>query len=69
VRRASAARDSSSNLSCANWKPSAATWWGSGAGAGTSWNSVSHFTGPIDPATGEPIFDLAKAAFDRFRCD
>jgi hypothetical protein len=40
----------------------------SGVGAGTSWNSVMHFTGPIDPATGEPIFDLAKVAFDRFSC-
>jgi hypothetical protein len=35
---------------------------------GTSWNSVMHFTGPIDPATGEPIFDLAKVAFDRLSC-
>jgi opacity protein-like surface antigen len=40
----------------------------SGVGAGTSWNSVSHFTGPVDPATGEPIFDLAKVAFDRLNC-
>lgn len=40
----------------------------SGVGAGTKWNSVSHFTGPIDPATGEPILDLAKVAFERFRC-
>jgi len=39
----------------------------SGVGAGTSWNSVSHFTGPVDE-NGEPIFDLAKVAFDRFRC-
>ena len=40
----------------------------SGVGAGTSWNSVDHFTGPIDPATGEPNFDLAKVAFSRFSC-
>jgi hypothetical protein len=40
----------------------------SGEGAGTNWNAVSHFTGPVDPATGEPIFDLAKVAFDRFTC-
>jgi hypothetical protein len=40
----------------------------SGVGAGTKWNSVSHFTGPVDPATGEPLFDLAKVAFDRLNC-
>jgi hypothetical protein len=39
----------------------------SGVGAGTKWNSVSHFTGPVD-ANGEPIPSLAKVAFDRFRC-
>ncbi|TCM42776.1 hypothetical protein EV648_110317 [Kribbella sp. VKM Ac-2568] len=25
-------------------------------------------TGPIDPVTGEPNFDLAKVAFERFSC-
>jgi hypothetical protein len=40
----------------------------SGVGAGTSWNAVMHFTGPIDPVTGEPNFDLAKVAFERFNC-
>jgi VCBS repeat-containing protein len=39
----------------------------SGVGAGTNWNEVTHFTGPVD-ASGEPILDLAKVAFDNFRC-
>jgi hypothetical protein len=39
----------------------------SGVGAGTKWNEVMHFTGPVD-AAGDPILDLAKIAFDRFRC-
>jgi hypothetical protein len=39
----------------------------SGVGAGTSWNSVSHFTGALD-ANGEPIPDLVKVAFDKFSC-
>jgi hypothetical protein len=39
----------------------------SGVGAGTSWHEVNHFTGPLD-ADGNPIFDLAKVAFDRFTC-
>ena len=33
-----------------------------GVGAGTSWNSVSHFTGALDEAT-DP-----KVAFDKFSC-
>jgi hypothetical protein len=39
----------------------------SGVGAGTKWNSVSHFTGALD-ADGNPILDLVKVAFDRFNC-
>jgi hypothetical protein len=39
----------------------------SGVGAGTSWHEVMHFTGPFD-ADGNPLFDLAKVAFDRFSC-
>lgn len=39
----------------------------SGMGAGTHFNDVSHFTGPVD-ADGNPIFSLAKVAFDRARC-
>jgi hypothetical protein len=39
----------------------------SGVGAGTNWNSVSHFTGALD-ADGNPIPDLVKVAFDNFRC-
>jgi energy-converting hydrogenase Eha subunit E len=39
----------------------------SGVGAGTTWHEVSHVTGPLD-ADGNPIFDLAKVAFDRFTC-
>jgi hypothetical protein len=39
----------------------------SGVGAGTSWNEVMHFTGPFD-ADGNPMFDFAKVAFDKFRC-
>jgi hypothetical protein len=39
----------------------------SGVGAGTNWNSVSHFTGALD-ADGDPIPDLVKVAFDKFRC-
>src|SRR6266699_3752861 len=39
----------------------------SGVGAGTHFNEVSHFTGPVD-ADGNPIFSLAKVAFDRANC-
>ena len=39
----------------------------SGVGAGTHFNENSHFTGPVD-ADGNPIFDLAKVAFDNARC-
>jgi hypothetical protein len=39
----------------------------SGVGAGTNWNEVMHFTGALD-ANGEPILDLTKVAFDKFRC-
>ncbi len=39
----------------------------SGVAAGTSWHEVSHFTGPFD-ADGNPLFDLAKVAFDRLSC-
>jgi hypothetical protein len=39
----------------------------SGVGAGTNWNSVSHFTGALD-ADGNPIPDLVKVAFDKFTC-
>jgi hypothetical protein len=38
-----------------------------GPGAGTSWNEVMHATAPLD-AEGNPILDLAKVAFDNFRC-
>ena len=40
----------------------------SGVGAGTSFNDVFHFTGPVDLQTEEPIPDLAKVIFDRARC-
>jgi hypothetical protein len=39
-----------------------------GVGAGTSFNDVSHFTGPVDLQTMEPIPSLAKVIFDRARC-
>ena len=39
----------------------------SGVGAGTSWHENMHFTGPFD-ADGNPQFDLAKVAFDKFTC-
>ena len=39
----------------------------SGVGAGTNWNEVMHFTGALD-ANENPIPDLTKVAFDRFRC-
>lgn len=39
----------------------------SGAGAGTHFNEVSHFTGPVD-ADGNPILSLAKVAFDNASC-
>jgi hypothetical protein len=39
----------------------------SGVGAGTHFNEVGHFTGPVD-ADGNPIFDLAKVAFDNANC-
>jgi hypothetical protein len=39
----------------------------SGVGAGTHFNEVSHFTGPVD-ADGNPIFSLAKVAFDNANC-
>jgi hypothetical protein len=38
-----------------------------GPGAGTSWNEVQHLTAPLDDE-GNPILDLAKVAFDNFRC-
>ena len=39
----------------------------SGVGAGTHFNETAHFTGPVD-AEGNPIFSLAKVAFDNVRC-
>jgi hypothetical protein len=39
----------------------------SGVGAGTTWSEVMHATAPLD-ADGNPILDLAKVAFDNFRC-
>ena len=39
----------------------------SGVGAGTHYNETAHFTGPVD-ADGNPIFSLAKVAFDRINC-
>ena len=39
----------------------------SGVGAGTHFNETAHFTGPVD-ADGNPIFSLAKVAFDRANC-
>jgi hypothetical protein len=39
----------------------------SGVGAGTHFHDVFHFTGPVD-ADGNPIFSLAKVAFDRASC-
>jgi hypothetical protein len=39
----------------------------SGVGAGTHYNETAHFTGPVD-ADGNPIFSLAKVAFDRVNC-
>jgi hypothetical protein len=39
----------------------------SGVGAGTHFNDVFHFTGPVDE-NGDPIFSLAKVAFDRANC-
>ncbi len=39
----------------------------SGVGAGTHYNETAHFTGPVD-ADGNPIFSLAKVAFDRANC-
>jgi hypothetical protein len=39
----------------------------SGVGAGTHFNENAHFTGPVD-AEGNPIFSLAKVAFDNVRC-
>jgi hypothetical protein len=39
----------------------------SGVGAGTHFNENAHFTGPVD-ADGNPIFSLAKVAFDNARC-
>jgi hypothetical protein len=38
-----------------------------GVGAGTSWSEVMHATAPLD-ADGNPMLDLAKVAFDNFRC-
>ena len=40
----------------------------SGVGAGTSFNEVMHFTGPVDLQTMEPDPSLAKVIFDRARC-
>jgi hypothetical protein len=40
----------------------------SGVGAGTSFNDVFHYTGPVDLQTMEPIPSLAKVIFDRARC-
>jgi len=39
----------------------------SGVGAGTSWNSVSHYTGSFD-SDGNPTFSPVKVAFDKFTC-
>ena len=39
----------------------------SGVGAGTGWHEVMHVTGTFD-ADGNPIPDLTKVAFDKFRC-
>lgn len=39
----------------------------SGVGAGTKWNWIQHFTGPMDEEGGW-IIDEAKAFFSRARC-
>lgn len=37
------------------------------SGVRTKWNSVSHFTGPVD-AEGNPILDAVRVSFDNLNC-